>query len=129
MATTTNTTNTTTHTCLLTTKAYAYGGTHDDSFVDVCIDSSGNTYAAGNTYSSAYSNGEQDIVVFQFDKNGDVQWGRYWGSTLSETATGIALDDGEKHFYVSGYSNTVGTLSVSKYDMFVIKFVVSTGLI
>jgi len=53
-----------TNTCVLTQKAYNFGGTSDDVFVDVTIDSSGNVYAAGNTYSPAYTSGEQDIAVF-----------------------------------------------------------------
>eukprot|EP00347_Sterkiella_histriomuscorum_P002714 403367090 len=118
-----------TNTCILTQKAYLFGGTNDDSFVDVTIDSSGMVYAAGNTYSPSYTSGEQDIAVFQFDASGDFKWGRYWGSSLSETATAIALDEGEQFFYVSGYSNSVGTLSISKIDMFVLKFSIATGLI
>lgn len=93
------------------------------------MDSLSNVYAVGNTYSPAYSNGEQDIAVFQFDSAGELKWGRYWGSSYSETATAIALDEGEGHFYVSGYSNSINSLSVAKYDMFVIKFVISTGLV
>lgn len=67
--------------------------------------------------------------MFQFDSAGDFKWGRYWGSSLTETATAIALDEGERFFYVSGYSNSVGTLSINKIDMFVIKFTIATGLI
>ena len=48
---------------------------------------------------------------------------------MTETATSIAMDEGDKFFYVTGYSNSVLTLSIGKIDMFVIRFVVSTGLI
>lgn len=118
-----------TNTCVLTQKAYLFGGTSDDVFVDVTQDTAGNVYAVGNSYSPAYTSGEQDITVFQFDSSGEIKWGRYWGSTYTETATAIAMDEGDKFFYVSGFSNSVLTLSIGKIDMFVIKFVISTGLI
>ena len=88
-----------------------FGGTNEDQFVDATIDSSGNVYACGTTYSPTMSSGELDVVFFQFDSKGDLKWGRYWGSSLSETATSIALDVTEKYFYISGYSNSLGSLA------------------
>jgi hypothetical protein len=90
--TTTKAFNGTTITCILTQKAYLFGGTNDDNFIDATIDTLGNIYTAGSTYSPAYSNGGQDIVIFQFDYTATFVWGRYWGQTNDETATAIALD-------------------------------------
>jgi hypothetical protein len=67
--------------------------------------------------------------VFKFDSAAALSWGRYWGSSYSETATGIALDESENHFYICGYTNSIGSLSNFKYDIFVLRWVVSTGLI
>jgi hypothetical protein len=64
-----------------------------------------------------------------FDNNGTFKWGRYWGSTKTEAATGIALDDAQSSFFVSGYSSSLGTLSIGGFDMILVKFVVSTGLV
>ena len=115
--------------CTLTTKAYSFGGTNDDSFTDATIDSNGQVYACGNTYSPQYTTGDQDIVVFQFDTTASLKYGRYWGATKSEYATGITLDTAETNFFVSGYSDSIGQLSTSSYDMFIVKFVAATGLV
>lgn len=118
---------------MLTQKSGTFGAVQDDVFVDVTIDTTGNMYLAGHTYSVAYAYGDQDIVVFKM--NSDMKhlppngWGIVWGGTLVETATGIALDSAEKYVYVSGYSNSVGSLASAKYDMLILKFSVSSGLI
>lgn len=129
MLTTTKAFGTGVITCILTQKAYLFGGTNDDIFAEAVMDTAGNIYAAGSSYSPTYSNGEQDVVILAFDYTAEYKWGRYWGGSLSETATSIALDPAETYLYVCGYSNSVGTLSVGGYDMFVLKIVISAGLI
>ena len=93
------------------------------------MDSSGNVYATGSTYSPTFSNGQEDAVVFMFDSTATFKYGRFWGSTLIEVGTGIALDSSEVYFYICGYSNSVGTLSIAEYDVFVIKWAAATGLV
>jgi DNA-binding beta-propeller fold protein YncE len=56
-------------------------------------------------------------------------WGIVWGGTGYETATGIAIDDDAKYVYVSGYSDSVGSLSIAKEDMFILKISVATNLL
>ena len=56
-----------TYTCDLTTKLLTYGGSQDDQYVDATIDSFGNIYAAGHTYSTQYAQADQDIVLFKFE--------------------------------------------------------------
>jgi hypothetical protein len=47
-------------------------------------------------------------------------WSLVWGGPLTETATGVATDD--KFIYVSGYTNSEGTMSLGgKYDMLLMK--------
>lgn len=70
-----------TRTCILTTTAYLFGGTNQDEFVDAVIDTSGNVFVAGNTYSPTYTNGEQDVAMFRFSSSGTLAWGIYWGSS------------------------------------------------
>lgn len=90
-------------------------------------------YACGVTYSTAYSSADQDIVVFKFDvdsmsfqrPNG---WSLVWGGPLTETATSIASDL-NTFVYVAGYSNSEGTLSTGKYDMFIVQIQASSGAI
>ena len=95
----------------------------------------GNIYACGNTYSPSYViGGDQDIAVFNFlpsnmkyDRpNG---WSIVWGGPLTETATGIAVDETSENVYISGYTNSEGTLSGFKYDMIVLKLKASTGIL
>jgi len=64
-----------------------------------------------------------------FDNTATFKYGRFWGSYLTEVGTGIALDSSEDYFYICGYSNTVGVLSIAEYDVFVIKWAVTTGLV
>ena len=90
-------------------------------------------YALGQTYSSAYTTLDQDIVVFKIDSslsyiapNG---WGIVWGSTKYEEAKSIALDDAQSFLYVCGFTNSEGTISSAKFDMFILKLSVTNGLI
>ena len=59
-------------------------------------------------------------MVYVFDATASLKYGRYWGATKSETATGIALDTAETNFYVSGYSDSIGQLSSIGIDMFIV---------
>ena len=56
-----------TYTCDLSTKLFTYGGSHDDQYVDATIDTFGNIYAAGHTYSTLFAQADQDIVLFKFE--------------------------------------------------------------
>jgi outer membrane protein assembly factor BamB len=56
-------------------------------------------------------------------------WSLVWGGTMTETATGIAVDDSSQFVYVSGYTNSEGTLSIGKYDMLVLKVNANTGVL
>lgn len=89
-----------TYTCDLTTKAFSFGGSQDDQIVDVVVDTkgTGKIYACGHTYSTQYSYGDQDIVIFNFEPSTmsyvrPEGWSLVWGGTMTETATGIAVDD------------------------------------
>ena len=86
------------------------------------MDKSGNLYAIGNTISTTWTNGAQDIVIIKFDSKYALTWGRYWGSTKTEVATGLSIEDSGSYVYVCGYSNSVPALSYQKNDMFIIKF-------
>lgn len=94
----------------------------------------GYMYACGHTYSTQYSSGDQDIVVFKFEPltlsyirpDG---WSIVWGGPLTETATGIAIDDTSSFVYVSAYTNSEGTLSIGKFDMLVLKINTNTGVL
>jgi hypothetical protein len=112
---------------------YTFGGAHDDQFVVAAIDSFGNIYACGHTYSTLYTFADQDIVLFKFEPESLTYkkpdgWSFVWGSTSTETATGVATDD--KFVYVSGYTNSAGTLATAaKYDMLVLKVDCNTGIL
>jgi hypothetical protein len=102
--------------------------------VDVISDpDTGAIFACGHTYSTQYSiGGDQDIVVFKFEPESMSYispdgWSLIWGSTLTETATGIATDG--TSVFVSGYTNSVGTISNSKFDMIILKINAGTGIL
>ena len=56
-------------------------------------------------------------------------WSLVWGGPITETATGIAVDDSSQFVYVSAYTNSENTLSSAKYDMLVLKINTNTGLL
>lgn len=52
-----------------------------------------------------------------------------WGSTKYEEAKSIDIDDAGTSLYICGFSNSEGTLSTAKYDMFVLKMSATNGVI
>ena len=108
---------------MFTTTAFTFGGSSQDVFTKVDVDTSGNMYATGTSYSSGFTSANKDVVIFKFDTTLALTWGRYWGSTDDEVSSGISLDTTAfDSFYVSGYSSSAPTLSTSDWDMFVLKF-------
>ena len=90
------------------------GGTADDAFQRVAVDSSGNVYAVGTTKSDGpgtlptYSNG---LVVKYNGTTGAVIWQHYLGgdSIRDDTLRGVAIANvfGEDKLYVTGKTGEV----------------------
>jgi hypothetical protein len=89
--------------------------------VDIDIDGLSNVYACGNTFGTN-SAGSYDVIVFMFDSDMVMKWGKVWGASKSETSTSIVADsDSNTGAFVFGYSNSVGELSSVKEDAFIFK--------
>jgi hypothetical protein len=97
------------------------GGSGTNDALGIAVDSAGEAYVTGNTSSSDFptvnaaqkSNaGGDDIFVTKFNSTGTaLLFSTYYGGTLDETATGIALDSfGDA--YVTGRTSS-STLPVS----------------
>jgi uncharacterized protein (TIGR03437 family) len=117
------------------------GGTSTDLAAGIAIDSGGNAYVAGNTYSqnfpvsqgavkTSYS-GAMDAFVAQFNADGSaLVYSTLLGGQLYTTATSIAVDQ-DRNAYVTGHTSskdfptTPGALQTAlagTSDAFVTKF-------
>jgi len=94
-----------TQTCLLTQTAFTFGGGNTDKAVDMVVDSSSNIYLVGNTISTDFILSGQDVTLWKFTMTGSLEWGKRFGATSQETASGVDVDsDGNP--YVVGFSDS-----------------------
>ena len=91
------------------------GGEIDDAY-GVTVDSSGNIYLAGGTYS--FGAGEYDMVLVKYDGNGVQQWNRTWGGTSDDNGYGVAVDS-SSNIYLAGRTYSFGSGSS---DMVLVKY-------
>ena len=84
------------------------GGSADDRGYAIALDSSGNSYATGFSYSSWGAPvrpfaGGYDAYVVKLDTNGTLKWNTYlgWTGTAGDIGYGIALDP-DGNAYVTG---------------------------
>jgi photosystem II stability/assembly factor-like uncharacterized protein len=116
------------------------GGSLDDWASSIAIDSGGNVYVAGNTFSSdlhvvspvqPVGAGGLDVFIARLDSSGTIVYSTYLGGELDDTVTGIAADSAGA-VYVAGstmstaFPTTTGvlksTLATQDYeDAFVAK--------
>ena len=89
--------------------SYDSGGT--DKAYDVAVDSSGNIYVTGHSYSG----GAGDFYTIKYNSTGGHVWNvSYNGGSSSDTAEGIAVDS-SGNVYITGYSGAV-LIHTIKYD-------------
>jgi len=102
-----------------------YGGEGYEYMEDVAIDATGNIYAAGSTFSTtaistagshqptltAGTNGEEGFLV-KFDNNGVRQWGTYYGGSVYDKCTGIAIAPSGS-VYLCGMSNSSNNIATA----------------
>ncbi len=94
------------------------GGSNGDIANSIAVDSSGNTYIAGNfqltvdfdpgvgTAELTFA-GANDIFIAKFDTSGNYLWAKNIGSTGNETANNIAVDSSGNTYITGVFSNTV----------------------
>lgn len=113
-------------------------GSNQDQAKAVAMDSAGNTYVAGFTYSNDFPlvlasissfQGPCDAFLTKVSPSGAILFSTYWGGSGSDFATGMAVDS--TGVYITGYTNSpnfpghrIGPLN-SQYHSFASKFSLS----
>jgi len=92
-----------------------WGGPQADYGKGVAIDSIGNIYITGFTWS--YGPGEADPCLVKFNSSGEFEWYRTWGGTSWDSGYDIVIDTSD-NIYVTGQndSGSGDTLFLIKYN-------------
>jgi len=93
-----------------------WGGGDYDTGYGVAVDSSGDVYLLGYTWS--FGAGEYDMVLVKYDNSGMQQWNRTWGGDRDEHGYGVAVDS-SSNAYIVGYT---GSFGAGFYDMVLVKY-------
>ncbi len=102
-----------------------WGSTEEDSAKAVSVDSAGNIYVAGYTYGSfdgQSNNGNGDLCLTKYNSNGSSLWTRIWGTSYTDEANGICVDN-IGNVYIAGTINGAtggGTWALS--ELYLIKY-------
>jgi len=92
---------------------YILGGTSNDYFYGIKVDSSGNIYVGGYSNQGATSN---DVLIAKYNSSGTLQWQRILAGLAANSDTGQSLAiDSSSNVYISGYYNNNQQL-IAKYD-------------
>ncbi|MBI5232895.1 MAG: SBBP repeat-containing protein [Deltaproteobacteria bacterium] len=120
------------------------GGTDTDYGYGIAIDSSGNAYVTGATYSTDFStlnaldstaNGNWDVFVAKLNSTGSgLLYSTYLGGSSAEYGRAIALDS-STNAYVTGYTlstnfptaNAYDSTANGNWDAFVMKIATNTA--
>jgi hypothetical protein len=117
------------------------GGSDEDYGASIAVDSSGDAYVAGYTYSADFpmqnalqpnNAGGVDAFVAELSPNGaSLIYSTYWGGSLDDVGTGIAVDS-KGNAYLSGYTESTNfpvtsgafqtTYGNGAHNGFVVKF-------
>lgn len=91
------------------------GGSANDTGASIAVDSAGNAYIAGSTYSynfptlSAYqtsNRGQQNAFVSKFNPFGGLVYSTYLGGNGTDGASGIAVDSSGNAYITGGTTST-----------------------
>ena len=81
-------------------------------------------YVVGFTEGILFGNrlGEGDVIMAKFDRQGNMLWGKQWGSAKGDVGRAITVD-GQGNIYVAGGTNgdLYGT-NAGQMDIFIVKF-------
>jgi hypothetical protein len=105
------------------------GGYSGDYAHDMCVDSQGNIYIAGEidgtaTFGNTTVNGNigsDDALIMKYDSNGNLVWARAYGGASREDARSLALDAAGNIYLIGVFrdTSTIGayTLIASSQDV------------
>ncbi|MFX0036754.1 MAG: hypothetical protein ACFE9I_14080 [Candidatus Hermodarchaeota archaeon] len=65
--------------------------------VDVAVDSFGNVYVSGCTWTGAEGT---NLLLVKYDNSGVLQWNRTWGGNYSDNAIGVKIDSNDNVYVV-----------------------------
>jgi len=82
-----------------------WGGASTDFGQGVALDTAGNIYCTGRTFS--FGAGNSDLPLVKFDSNGTKQWNITWGGASADYGQGVALDTAG-NIYCTGYTTSFG---------------------
>jgi len=95
-----------------------WGGSNDDMGMAISIDNSDSIYVVGKTDSFGERYG--DIVLLKYDKVGNLEWQRFWGSKYQDIGIDLAIDNSSNLYVVGGTTNPennyYGQIILIKYD-------------
>ena len=87
------------------------GGTGNDYYRGVAVDSLDNIISAGYSYSDGA--GGADLLVSKYDSSGALLWERLLGGTSNDVGFGVVIDSSD-NIIVAGY--TVSDFLIAKYN-------------
>ncbi len=93
-----------------------WGGSNDDTAMQIVIDSSGNIIIGG--YTRSYSVADYDTCVVKYDSSGIQVWNRTWGGMGDDEAVAIKAD-ADGNIYLAGETNSFGS---GGYDGLLVKY-------
>ncbi|MBI1338464.1 MAG: hypothetical protein GC164_16095 [Phycisphaera sp.] len=94
------------------------GGSSEDNGSGIAVDSAGNIYFTGETWSTGWTsggfdtsyNGSGDAFVAKVNANGTLAWSSYLGGSDWDYSKGITVDRGD-NIYLTGYTKSSGWTS------------------
>lgn len=93
----------------------SWGGSGYEYISDLAVDANGNIYVIGTTVD--LDTGRTYMVLLKFNSSGDLDWAKTWGTTHSEEARDVVVDEVTGNIYVAAaqYNLTLGF-----YDIYLI---------
>jgi hypothetical protein len=95
-----------------------WGGSGDDIPRGIAVDSEDNVYVAGTTNSFS-SNGQTQIFLLKYDREGELRFSVTWGGIWNDYGAGVAVDPSGNVYVVgtaSSYSPAASQVVLLKYD-------------
>jgi len=103
-----------------------YGGNSNDYSAGIAVDTFGDIYLTGNTFSTtgiattgAYqtvNSGAYDAFLAKFNSSGQRQWGTYLGGTGADYGQGLTCDDLGNVYLIGTTTSNAGITSAGSYQ-------------